>query len=207
MKAIHYTILRLMAVAAIAAFALPAKAQVTPFTYFNIDWQFNAPVSNDFAGKAGGWGMNFEGGYYVLPDFAIGAFINYHTNNEYIARRTLPVDSSSALTTDQQHTLFQLPFGLAARYRFSDGICQPYIGLKAGASYVKMASQFHIYEVKDDTWGLYVSPEIGMSIYPWTNGIGLHLAAFYNCSTNKGSVFDYHMDKMQNFGFRAGVAF
>ena len=39
-----------MAVAAIAiAFALPAKAQVTPFTYFNVDWQFNAPISNNFA--------------------------------------------------------------------------------------------------------------------------------------------------------------
>ena len=80
-----------MAVSAIAiAFALPAKAQVTPFTYFNVDWQFNAPISNNFANKASGWGMNFEGGYYVLPDLSIGAFINYHTNNEYISRQTLP---------------------------------------------------------------------------------------------------------------------
>ena len=47
MKTIKYFTLRLMAVAAIAiAFALPAKAQVTPFTYFNVDWQFNAPISN-----------------------------------------------------------------------------------------------------------------------------------------------------------------
>ena len=68
MKTIKYLTLRLMAVAAIAiAFALPAKAQVTPFTYFNVDWQFNAPISNNFANKASGWGMNFEGGYYVLP--------------------------------------------------------------------------------------------------------------------------------------------
>ena len=71
MKTIKYLTLRLMAVAAIAiAFALPAKAQVTPFTYFNVDWQFNAPISNNFANKASGWGMNFEGGYYVLPDFS-----------------------------------------------------------------------------------------------------------------------------------------
>lgn len=40
MKTIKYLTLRLMAIAAIAiAFALPAKAQVTPFTYFNVDWQ------------------------------------------------------------------------------------------------------------------------------------------------------------------------
>ena len=53
MKTIKYLTLRLMAVAAIAiAFALPAKAQVTPFTYFNVDWQFNAPISNNFANKS-----------------------------------------------------------------------------------------------------------------------------------------------------------
>lgn len=100
MKTIKYLTLRLMAVSAIAiAFALPAKAQVTPFTYFNVDWQFNAPISNNFANKASGWGMNFEGGYYVLPDLSIGAFINYHTNNEYISRQTLPISNSAALTT------------------------------------------------------------------------------------------------------------
>ena len=179
MKTIKYLTLRLMAVAAIAiAFALPAKAQVTPFTYFNVDWQFNAPISNNFANKASGWGMNFEGGYYVLPDLSIGAFINYHTNNEYISRQTLPISNSAALTTDQQHSVFQLPFGFATHYRFSDGACQPYIGLKLGANYTKMSSDFYIYEVKDNTWGFYVSPEVGVNIYPWTNSIGFHLAAF-----------------------------
>ena len=75
MKTIKYLTLRLMAVAAIAiAFALPAKAQVTPFTYFNVDWQFNAPISNNFANKASGWGMNFEGGYFVTPNLGLGLF-------------------------------------------------------------------------------------------------------------------------------------
>ena len=195
MKTIKYFTYRIMAVAAIAiAFALPAKAQITPMTYFNVDWQFSAPISNNFSNKASGWGMNFEGGYYVLPDLSIGAFINYHTNNEYIPRQTLPINSSSALTTDQQHSVFQLPF-------------QPYIGLKLGANYTKMSSDFYIYEVKDDTWGFYVSPEIGVNIYPWPNSIGFHLAGFYNYSTNKGTVFNYDMDKLQNFGFRVGVAF
>ena len=110
--------------------------------------------------------MNFEGGYYILPDLSIGAFINYHTNNEYISRQTLPISNSAALTTDQQHSVFQLPFGFATHYRFSDGACQPYIGLKLGANYTKMSSDFYIYEVKDNTWGFYVSPEVGVNIYP-----------------------------------------
>ena len=208
MKTLKYISLRAFAIAALAlVFAMPAKAQMTDNGYANIDWQFNFPLNNHFADKASGWGMNFEGGYYVLPDLSIGAFINYHTNNEYIPRQTLPINSSSALTTDQQHSVFQLPFGFATHYRFSDGICQPYIGLKLGANYTKMSSDFYIYEVKDDTWGFYVSPEIGVNIYPWPNSIGFHLAGFYNYSTNKGTVFNYDMDKLQNFGFRVGVAF
>ena len=204
-KNIYFKVVALAAIA--IAFAMPAKAQLSDNGYANIDWQFNVPLSNNFADKASGWGMNFEGGYYVLPDLSIGAFINYHTNNEYIPRQTLPINSSSALTTDQQHSVFQLPFGFATHYRFNDGICQPYIGLKLGANYTKMSSDFYIYEVKDDTWGFYVSPEIGVNIYPWPNSIGFHLAGFYNYSTNKGTVFNYDMDKLQNFGFRVGVAF
>ena len=53
MKTIKYFTYRIMAVAAIAiAFALPAKAQITPMTYFNVDWQFSAPISNNFSNKA-----------------------------------------------------------------------------------------------------------------------------------------------------------
>ena len=141
-KNIYFKVVALAAIA--IAFAMPAKAQLSDNGYANIDWQFNAPLSNNFADKASGWGMNFEGGYYVLPDLSIGAFINYHTNNEYISRQTLPISNSAALTTDQQHSVFQLPFGFATHYRFSDGACQPYIGLKLGANYTKMSSDFYI---------------------------------------------------------------
>ncbi len=208
MKTIKHYTLRLMAVAAIAvAFALPAKAQINPATYYNVDWQFNVPLGNSFAGKASGWGMNFEAGCYPLPDLAVGLFLNYQTNNEYFSRRTIPVSSTSVLTTDQQHSLFQLPFGFSGHYRFNDGVVQPYIGLKLGANYAKMSSDFSVYEVRDKTWGFYASPEVGMRIYPWSNGVGLHLAAYYSYATNQGTVFDYHINNLTNLGFRLGVAF
>ena len=77
-----------MAVAAIAiAFALPAKAQVTPFTYFNVDWQFNAPIAITLQTKQARLGYELRRWILYLPDLSIGAFINYHTNNEYISHR------------------------------------------------------------------------------------------------------------------------
>ena len=97
----------------VVCMAMPtlAGAQVLKNAYFNVDWQINSPFGQDFSKKTSGWGAHAEGGYYVIPNFAIGAFISYHTNNEYVDRQTIPVNSTSVITSDQQHSIFQLPFG------------------------------------------------------------------------------------------------
>lgn len=65
----------------IVCMAMPALAgaQVLKNAYFNVDWQINSPFGQDFSKKTSGWGAHAEGGYYVIPNFAIGAFISYHT--------------------------------------------------------------------------------------------------------------------------------
>ena len=110
-KNIYFKVVALAVIA--IAFAMPAKAQLSDNGYANIDWQFNVPLSNNFADKASGWGMNFEGGYFLTSNFALGGFLSYHSNHEYFDRQTLPVGESGSLNTDQQHTVFQLPFGFA----------------------------------------------------------------------------------------------
>ena len=82
----------------VACLAIPslAGAQVVKNMYFNVDWQINSPFSQDFSDKTSGWGAHAEAGYYVIPNFSVGAFISYHTNNKYIDRQTLPVSSTSA---------------------------------------------------------------------------------------------------------------
>ena len=147
MKTIKYLSLRVFAVAALAlVFALPTKAQMTDNGYANIDWQYNFPLSNNFADKSSGWGMNFEGGYFLTDNFALGAFLNYHSNHEYFGRQTLPVGEGGSLNTDQQHTAFQLPFGLASRYVWNrGGAFQPYAGVKLGAEYAQLKSTFNVF--------------------------------------------------------------
>ena len=72
-------------------FALQSRAQWdAEKMHLQIDWQMNAPYSTDFADKISGWGMNFEAVYDVAPRWAIGAFINFHTNHKYVGRQTLP---------------------------------------------------------------------------------------------------------------------
>ena len=84
-----------------------AGAQVVNNMYFNIDWDINTPFGNDFADKTSGWGAHGEAGYYVVPNFAVGAFISYHTNNKYIDRQTLMLKSNASAMKQKKRSLLQ----------------------------------------------------------------------------------------------------
>ena len=113
--------------------------------------------------------MNFDGGYFLTENWGIGAFpVLATTNHEYVPRQTITAGSAS-LTTDQQHSAFQLPFGLGnGAYAWNRGSAfQPYVGLKAGAQYTRLElATFNIFEQEDKSWGFYVSPEVGINIFP-----------------------------------------
>ena len=204
----HISFKALAIVAILTAFTLPSHAQTSDTFYSNIDWQFNFPISNSFANKASGWGMNFEGGYYLTENFAIGGFLAYHSNHKYIPRQTISMGDNSSLNTDQQHTVFQMPFGIAGRYTFNrEGMFQPYVALKTGPQYARLKTDFNAFQNSDNTWGFYISPEVGMNIFPWVYQPGVHIAAYYSYATNKGSALTYDVDGMSNFGLRLGIAF
>ena len=183
------------------------KAQVSLDSYYNIDWQFNIPVGTDFSKGASGWGMNFEGGYYVTPQIALGAFLNFHTNNEYFSRRTLHLTKTLSLNTDQQHQMFTLPFGVLMRYRFIEADFQPYAAMKLGMCYSEFNNYYYIFLRSQDRWGFYMSPEIGFNWYPWPNSIGFHFAFYYSFATNKCNIMTYSQDIINCLGFRLGLAF
>ena len=191
------------------AAAMPGKAQVFPNTYINIDWQVGVPLGAGFADKASGWGMNFEGGYFVTPAITVGPFISYQTNIESIGRQTLQLGSGAAMTTAQKHTLFELPFGVVGRYNFLKGsVFQPYAGLRIGADYAEMSSYYYTIQQYQDTWGVYLSPEIGVSIFPSpAQRFGFHLALFYSYASNNDDLLIYTMNNINRFGVRVGISF
>ena len=182
------------------------QAQASLDAYYNVDWQLNIP-SNKYVDKTSGWGMNFDAGWYLTPDIAIGAFMSYHTNNEYVDRSVVHISNETAIFTDQQRSLYQLPFGVTALYRIIESDWQPYVAMKLGAEYAYTSSYYNIYKSSEDSWGFYMSPEIGVRWYPWVNGVGLHAAAYYSFSTNKSTVMGAHLKNPSNFGLRLGLAF
>ena len=193
----------------VAAAIMPTigKAQISLNTYYNIDWQFNIPLGNNFSNVASGWGMNYEGGYYVTPDIAVGAFLSFHTNNEYFSRRTIAINETLSMNSDQQHQMFTMPFGVLARYRLQEADFQPYVGMKLGACYAQFSNYYYIFMSDQNRWGFFMSPEIGFNYYPWANGIGFHMAIYYSFATNKCNLMSYKQDILNNIGFRLGLAF
>lgn len=205
MKTVKYFALGI----ALFAATLTGKAQVFPNSYMNIDWQMNVPLGKSIANKASGWGMNFEGGYFVTPNISLGAFISYNTNLQSLPRQTLDLGDGAALTTAQEHSVFQLPFGVSGRYNWmKQSVLQPYVGLKLGANYAELSSYYYVVKQYTDTWGFYMSPEVGVSIFPNPDyRLGFHVALYYSYATNSGSVLTYSVNNLNNFGLRVGVSF
>ncbi len=204
------TIYKSAALAALLLFAAPTgSAQVLPNTYFNVDWQLGIPLSNDFAEDTSGWGMNLEGGYFLTDAITIGAFLNYQTNFESFGRSTLQLNNGSALTTSQKHAVFQLPFGVTARYNWlTDDLFQPYVGMKLGAAWTQFSSYYYIYKQYTEAWGFYLSPEVGVSIFPRPDmRFGFHAALYFSYATNSSDLLTYQIDGLTNLGFRVGISF
>ena len=103
----------------------------------------------------------------------------------------------------------KLPFGVTGRYNWlTDSVFQPYAGLKLGASYAEMSSYYYVVKQYTDTWGFFMSPEIGVSIFPRPDyRLGFHVALYYSYATNSGDVLTYSINNINNFGIRVGISF
>ena len=81
-------------------------------------------------------------------------------------------------------------------------------GLKLGASYAEMSSYYYVIKQYTDTWGFYLSPEIGVSIFPDPGyRLGFHVSLYYSYATNSGDLLVYSVNNLNNFGVRVGISF
>ncbi len=195
-----------LAAAAVAVSAGEARAQMGKKNYINAGWQFNGTVGNDFVQSAQGYGAYMEGGYYLTPMVAVGGFASFNTNNEYVPRRTYVFADQSALTTDLYHSLYQVPFGSVVRMRFLRDVVQPYAQVKIGTEYAVQSVYMSTFVGRQDSWGFYVSPELGVTVFPFEKtDFGFHMAVFYSYSANKCK--SYCPNGLNNVGFKLGIAF
>lgn len=203
MKRIIYT---LAVMTAVLLATTQANAQMGKPYYINGGWQFNGTVANNVAESAQGYGAYMEGGYYVTPMIAVGGFASFNSNDQYYGKQTFYFDDHSALTTDLTRSLYQVPFGATLRCRFLWTELQPYIEAKIGTEYAQQSTYMSTYVSRHDNWGFYVSPEIGLSWFPFSQtDFGFQLAVYYSYATNSNKA--YNLNGINNLGFKLGVAF
>lgn len=203
MKKIIYI---LAASAALLLMSTRADAQMGKRMYVNGGWQFNGTLKNEVAQSAQGYGAYIESGYYFTPMIAVGGFASFNSNNEYFPKQTYIFDDKSALTTDLNRSIYQVPFGTAVRVRFLRDFIQPYVEAKIGSEYSTQSTYMSTFVSTDSNWGFYISPEIGMTIYPfYKEDFGFQLAAYYSYSTNRSN--SYNFKGINNLGFKLGIAF
>jgi hypothetical protein len=196
----------LVAVSAFMIFAGNADAQMGKKYYVNAGWQFNGTVGNSFVQSTQGYGAYIEGGYYLTPMFAVGGFASFNTNNEYIPKQTYTFSDNSALTTDLDRSVYQVPFGFTMRTRFLRSEFQPYLGTKVGAEFSTQSTYMSTFVNRHDNWGFYMSPEIGFTYFPFEKtDFGFQLAVYYSFCTNRNKSYD--IKGINNLGFKLGIAF
>lgn len=196
----------LSAAVALTLFSANADAQMGKRYYVNGGWQFNGTLDNEVVQSGQGYGAYIEGGYYITPMLAVGGFASFNTNNQYFPKQTYVFDDKSALTTDLNKSIYQVPFGTSVRYRFSRSMFQPYIEAKLGTEYSTQSTYMSTFVSRDSNWGFYVSPEVGVTVYPFNkDDFGFQLAAYYSYSTNESN--KYSMKGINNLGFKLGIAF
>lgn len=195
--------------AAVTIFVLAAgqaNAQMGKRYYVNAGWQFNGTVANEFVESAQGYGAYFQGGYYITPMFAVGGFASFNTNNKYVPTKTYTFEDNSALTTDLYRSIYQVPFGASMRMRLLRGEIQPYVETKIGAEYSTQSTYMSTFVNRHDNWGFYISPEIGLTFFPFPKtDLGFQVAAFYSYATNVNE--NIKIKGLNNLGFKFGLAF
>ena len=196
----------MLAAAAFALTANVASAQMGKRDYINGGWQFNGTIANEFVEAASGYGAYIEGGYYITPMLALGGFASFNTNNQYIPKQTYTFDDKSALTTDLDRSLYQVPFGMTVRYRFLRSEIQPYAEAKVGTEYSVQSTYMSTFVSRSDNWGFYISPEVGVTFFPFQKtDFGFQVAVYYSFATNNNSSYD--IKGLNNLGFKLGIAF
>ena len=187
-------------------YASDASAQMGKRYYINGGWQFNGTVATDFVDNAQGYGAYVEGGYYVTPMIAVGGFASFGTNNDYIPKKTYHLQDNAAVTTDLDRSIYQVPFGATMRVRFLRYEIQPYFEAKIGAEYSTQSTYMSTFVNRHDNLGFYISPEIGVTFFPFHKAdVGFQIAGYYSYATNQNSSYD--LKGLNNLGFKVGLAF
>ncbi len=189
-------------IAVLLSFALAGQAQKMGANLFSVAWDVSFPTNNDFLTKTSLAGFRVDYKKFLTDNLSVGAAISWNSYGQYIERQTYK-DGRSAVTTDMDRTIYNVPMTLTAHYYFSGPKrVKPFAGLGIGAQYSDQSIYYNIYETDVNNWGFLLRPEIGAYLF-FNEGFGMVLGGNYAWSTNKNDAFS--INSLTNFGLHLGL--
>ena len=83
---------------------------------------------------------------------------------------------------------------------------QPYVEAKIGTEYSSQSTYMSTFVNRHDNWGFYMSPEVGLTFFPFEKtDMGFQFAVYYSYATNRNKSYD--INGLNNLGFKLGIAF
>lgn len=185
------------------------NAQINPKTYYQCGWQFDFPINSSFSNSMNDLGLYVDAGYYFTPNISLGGFINVNTQYDEAVHSDGNANPEIPESIKEKSSYISVPFGASVRYRVTDETWwQPYISAKVGVNYTEAKSTMPFDTYSDKSWGFYISPELGINLFPIKHYLlGINVAAYYAFSTNRHDVSSKQVNGLNSVGVRLGVNF
>lgn len=176
---------------------------------YSINYQVNVPTgsSRDFVSKMSFEGININWAYFVTENMTVGLDLSYNNYHESFGQKVYRPNENTAINAAQYRYTQVFPIKVQTKYFFTPlSSVQAYAGLGIGALSAGQHIVIQDFDAWNNNWGFLLSPEIGILIpIGIENNWGANIAAGYNWSTNKSTVGNIKVDKMQSFYLNFGL--
>lgn len=168
---------------------------------YSLSWQSSLPLgsSADFIPSMGLNGADFNFGFFVTDNIAVGADFAWGYNQKSLGPEVYNVGDNTAIYAALYKTTQTIPMKAQVKYLFNPrGFVKVYASAGIGATSYTEYTQIQEYQFSNSSWGFLMSPEVGVYI-PFGRDAqwGANLVAGYNWATNKA----------QNMYFNVGLFF
>jgi hypothetical protein len=156
---------------------------------YSFSWQTSLPLGKpaEFIPSVGFNGANFNFGFFVTDNIAIGADFSWGYNQKQVAPEVYYIGNNAAVYAALYKTTQTIPMKAQFKYLFNpDGFVKVYAAAGLGATSYAEYTQIQEYQFSDSSWGFLMSPEVGIYIpFGKDSQWGANLTAGYNWATNK----------------------
>lgn len=167
-----------------------------------INWDMGAPIGKytQFTDQFSLRGASFWLDLNIIPRLSVGVDLGFHQYYQNKERNTYYPEPGQAFTAHTYNTLNDFPLMATVKlFIVARGPVRPYIGIGAGATYLKKEIVFADMAMTEKSWSFGMAPSVGIQ---FTFGklvpVGLHVFARYGVSFDE---FRYSQTKLSTYQY------